>query len=999
MQWLIDASNRSLRLEDDATLLFAIARFAVHLAEADELDDAGDLLLALRRFNTSTQFRDTLLPLLADGDLSQDAIRRAFERFVAATGAMDFPPEYRLLGCRLGALDDPACGRHRGQLTWLVIDRPGAAAPAVLDDLRLDVGGQARQQISLLVAPPLPAGLSETPDASLLRIGFAGSLEGSLGAGLPIRLGSIDASSGARGRYAVDYYLSRRNRPLVAQLLGKFLSSAPSPFDLPSLSKQFQEHRLLGLSIRADGELRAGLALKVGHSLELIRDAGKVLGASAGPLAGIGGEASAAIDLQLDESGSYELLVQPAAEATEPDADGLAAAPGWPEDAVRVRLRRREDSSRATRSALRVGIDTGDAFEALRSRLLTGIHGIDILLQQFQGLLPASRPLNARLRQDLARQLEDPLLAGLIARLLGQTGSANLTALLGERLARAADRLEGFWLQRADMASAELVRRVLSLRAMPLDPTERERLRQVLEPIVQDVVEQLHAQLRKQIESTLEDGPDSAGADALIAALRRVGDPIAELVDDGVSRVDALDAAARRALQGLQRSLAATTDALVQARATRIGAELRAEHRRSLGRGLDLVVDLDPEHPEAAELYRELITGSLEGVFASVAEHGAGTGAILGATGQLARLAGIEKRSGVDVAILGVGAGARQLFSGQVEVSTDMGGHVQVRGRGQSSATIRILGEARSIGAVSAFEVATAALAGRFSLGLTLSHRDDDLDPEDVEAFFGSLEDTRIGLLPRGTSRTAGERIRALSAQEPAAPKAGELKVWLELNDAELLLLLQIDDPEAGLAGNGFSARMVRTTAIDAIVDGMLVAGKRTTLRNMERLIRRADLGTDLRSGIHAIAAGRRPMDIETFSPEGNLLNRLERVGQRARGLGELIGRMRQLYFSGQGVETGRWDESRYLRQQRRIDEILQFWFTAEPEDNLAFHRLLHKGQLMNPKVRPHSLALFRAFKQLAGDDGIGREAAPLLASILIPNAVAGGPTRELVLV
>lgn len=126
-------------------------------------------------------------------------------------------------------------------------------------------------------------------------------------------------------------------------------------------------------------------------------------------------------------------------------------------------------------------------------------------------------------------------------------------------------------------------------------------------------------------------------------------------------------------------------------------------------------------------------------------------------------------------------------------------------------------------------------------------------------------------------------------------------------------------------------------------------------------------------------------------------MNRLERIGKRAGALGELVVLMRELYFSAPLARSGRWDEAKYLQKQQRMDEILQFWFTSELEDNFALRRLLRKGRLLNARVRPHSLALFRALKRLAGGDGIGGEAAPLLASILIPDAGTG--TRELVLV
>jgi hypothetical protein len=352
----------------------------------------------------------------------------------------------------------------------------------------------------------------------------------------------------------------------------------------------------------------------------------------------------------------------------------------------------------------------------------------------------------------------------------------------------------------------------------------------------------------------------------------------------------------------------------------------------------------------------------------------------------------LDKKSGVEIAFLNLTASAQRIFSGQVDIRTDVGGNIDVSGRGDSKSVIGIGGESRRISMINVFEVAVASRTANMRLGLTLSHSGDKLDLQDVDDFFSNLEAPSLRLLPPGTSRTGVEALRERNLFSPGLTRAGELRVWMELNEQELLRMLQIQDPEAGPFRNPFDDKLVRDLAIDNIVNGVAVAGSRVTLRNMTRLAEKTGLGNDLASGIKAMANGRRPGQIDIFSTDGKLLDRMERVGQRAAACARMLKMMREVYFSGPLVQSGRWTDQDFLQRQRQIDQAIQFWFTAELEDNFSFKRLIRKGQFLNPKIRPHGLALLRTFKTLAsGDNGLGSpsdgEQAPLLASILTAQA------------
>jgi hypothetical protein len=897
MRWLIDAANKSLALQDDVVLLFALARLSVRLNEANALDDSEDLLRALRLFNASRQFRDAILGQISDdnlppaelienGNLTKAAIVTAFERFAAVNGGIDFPPEYRVLGCRLGRLDQATCAGHSGQLKWQIIDRAADTALDVLDDLKLDIGGDVKQHIDLSLAPSPPDEMPVPIDAQLVRIGLAGSLEGTLGGGVPIRFGRIDGQAAAQGRYSVDFFLTRRGHPVIAHMLGRFLATAPSPFDLPKLAEEIKDQRLLGMRALASGELHLGGSLTVGTSMSLIG------GPIASPDAPVSAEIGASLGLSLAESGNYELTVQAATNAASIGSDALPAPPR--EDAIRVRIHRQRVGTRGRTFGMRVGIDAGAAFKALRPQLLSRLGDIDALIQQVDAMLPPSRWLLGELREGLSSALADPTLNEIGMRLLGQPGSSELSTLLAKRLAQEADRLAGIWLPQSDAAAAELLRRLLAGREQPLTPTERQLLSTTLQPVVGVAVAGLRTRLEQRVRQSMD-----ANSEALANALERAGTPIESAIDRGSEHIDAVTGALGRALQGLQNSVVAMTDGLQRAREVRLNAQLRSEVRRTRGRTLDLIVDLDPQHPDAGRVYRAIMTGSMDAAFgATSADPASRSGAILGVRGQLAKMAAIEKRSDLDVAFLGLNVSTQQLFNGQVEITADTGGNIDVRGRGTSSSTTTILGEARTIGAISAFEVAAAARTGHLSLGLNLSHRGDALDAEDVRTFLSSLEDPRMALLPQGTASLGAERMDALTEKNRDLPIAGELRVWLELNEAELLRLMQVQDADAGLGGNRFSAGLVKRTAIDAILDASAISGSQTTRRNMERVARDTGLGDDLRTAVHALAAGKRPIGVESFSAEGDLMNRMERIIKRAEALVNLIELMREIYFS-----------------------------------------------------------------------------------------------------
>lgn len=970
MNWLISSANKILKLEDDVAMLAAIAKAAAVIERGDLVAGSDEIQTLLRELAQGpSERRNAIIEAIASPLLQGNAIAEAFERYVRVVGSIAPPAEYRLLFCRLGAMDSASCQGLDNRIQWRVIDREPATSRQVFSDLKLDIGAQVRQGFSLSIDPELPAELGPVLQGHSFRVGMEGNLEGSVAGNMPIRLGSINGGLSATGALRLDFYCLRHGNPLVAKAFSQFLENAPSPYQLRAVSRELDARRLHGIRLRATGSAQLSGAIKVGESLDVIR----------GLPSGIEG----GVDFSIAETGGFDLIVRSA------DPTAGRGAP------VQVQIRRSRNQTTSMGLGLRVGVDFTSLYQTLKPHLEKDLVGLDRLLDQIHAMMPPSRVVEDVLADRVRQWFKDDAARVLIDRLLGQSGSDDLSHILKGQLGQLMDTFDGLWVDQVETAALDLVGRLVNQPTSNLDAGSRALAMELLQPGLVAVLTSLRTQLREHLVETVSKTTSEGAFDRLSQDLLKVGQRIDNTAASASERLDALSRGLGLALQGYQNSLTRLSEALASTEEAKLGIQFRAHTRRRRGQALDLQLDLDPHHEDAPTVYQQVLTGSLESAF----EHArSGSGAVLNVTGELAAIAGVQKHSRLDIAFLGIKLTSERLFTGDLAVTTDHNGNLAVHGRGESAAGIGVLGEKRRISAINVFDLAIAPQTRRLSLGLTLSQRNERLDDDDVTQFFDSLAADRIDLLPDALGAEGVQRLRALRDQDADHVVGGELRVWMELGESELLRLLSIRDVSAGLVGNPIDREQVGFIAVDAIVDAMQASGGKPAreLREMELLVDEYGLAGDIRELLRKMVRRQTSMpgDISDGSIEGVRFRRMQRMADRASGFADLIQTLREIYFSAEKVQSGAWDKDDYLSRQEEIDKTLQFWFTAEPEDTFdLFGRLsrLFRSEterepetlgLLNQKVRPYTLALLRTIKLLTAtrigtDDG-----APLLASM-----------------
>jgi hypothetical protein len=974
VNWLISPANRVLKLDADVTMLAAAARVA-EVIERGGLPGIGDDGLTwLRRLAEGpSEQRAAIIEAIASRSLTADAIAEVFDRYVRVLGSVVPPAEYGLLFCRLGHLDGVSCRGQGTRIHWRLVDREPATSRHAFRDPKLGIGARLRRGFLVSVDPELPAELGPATPGHRLRVGIEGDLEGSAAGRMPIRLGSMAAGLSARGALRLDFYCLHQGSPLVATALGRFLENAPNPFQLGDVSRELEARRLQGLRFQSAGRVRLSSAVKLGDGLDLIR----------GLPSRIGAAVDGGVGFTAEQGGEYNLLVSSAAPP---------AGRGAP---IQVQIRRGAGQTTNVDAAIAVEVDFTGLYQAIRPQLERGLPKLQTLLDRIHGLMPPSRLVADVLVDRVGRWVEDDRSRALVERLLARSGTDDLTDPLASQVGRLLDTFDGLWVERVETAAPDLVDRLVSQSLSLIDAGSRALAMELLQPGIAVVLTTLRARLREHLIATVGEAASGDAFDGLIADLRAVGHRVEATAASASQRLEALCLALGLALQGYQNSLTRLCEAVASSEQAKLGIQLRASRRRRRGQALDLRLELDPRHPDAATVYQQVLTGSMQGAF----EHArAGSGAVLNIDGELAGFAGVKRHGAMEIGFLGVKLSGERLFNGDLAVTADHSGNIAVHGRGESAAGIGVFGERRAISAVNVFDLAVARETRRMSLCLTLSQRNERLDDGDVTRFFDSLAADGIDLLPDALGVEAVQRLRALRDRDADHVVGGELRVWMALGQAELLRLLSVRDVSAGLPGNPMDREVVAFAAADAIVDAMQATGGKPSreLREMERLVEEFGLAGDVRGLMRKMVRRQTSMpgSIPDGSVEGVRFRRMQRMADRAIGFADLVETLREVYFSAEKVQSGAWDHDEYLSRQKAIDETLQFWFTPELEDTFDLvgrvSRFLRGGTergagdlgLLNQKVRPYTIALLRAVKLLTAPRIEPEGGAPLLAGV-----------------
>lgn len=965
MSWIMRSATEAVDLNKDKGVLLAVAVLADSLAKNPRgIAGTNDLLSLLTRLSQADQgVRDEVIDILGRAAFDLVPEETAANLGATVTAMQGHLQKLGLLTCRWDQLGTAACADKPPVLHWSSVDRFSSPVGPGTDQIALNVSGLFDRGLAFDANPTIPTEM-ETSGTPAVRLGLRGKVESKSSAKIPIRLGSIGLSAESHGATHIDWFVARGGHRFVAGSFAATIDALANPFDLDALSMAFQDEGLLGVSVDAGGGFGLGGSLSIGITDQLF------------------GQGGAKIELGFHSSrrGEFRLSVRPAGrESADPRA-------------VRVDIRRTRVSEDVTSAAVGLTFDLSPTLKKLRPTLIKEAEEAGALLTELQDFFPPSEKIRGELTRQIESRVAAPELRAVLGTALGSSKDATDLDRLRQRLETAIDAQTDIWRTNLSTVAENAARDAID--GLPLPEDDRVLFRSISKIVAEQALSALHEDLDRELDRRIA---DSEAFGRLESALKEAGGK----VDSGLARTDALSDPVKKQLDRFQHVLAAITEAIQHSGEVKLDARWRTEERRSQGRTIDQSLLFRPDHPKAGDLYTRALTGSFEDLFESIAgktaeETEKGPVTLIGGT--LQEFANVRKQSGFELTLLDFKLGGQSLFDADVVIETDASGNIRVCTKATSSWSRWRPGESSNFEAVNVFELATAQETRRMNLSLSLSQVHKELREGEIREFFSGLADKRIALLAHGDMQSALEKLRR-AAPDAGVRRSGEIRAWIELDEATLLRLLRISKPGAGPAANALTdhgKREIYEIAIDAMVAGLRTTGSSTDYRNLKRYLEtnghRDDLATvlkDMRLKNKRHKYAPHPSDDSIMVSGQPQYDRLEGIAKRAEGLVGTILAMREIYFSKPGASG--WSIRDYQERQKTINDQIVYWVRGQPVDRGWFAVLTG-----NDSIGPYMLAFFKAIADLSRSPVAASAAPPLLASIVVPHA---GRENEIMLV
>ena len=288
-----------------------------------------------------------------------------------------------------------------------------------------------------------------------------------------------------------------------------------------------------------------------------------------------------------------------------------------------------------------------------------------------------------------------------------------------------------------------------------------EEIASLVKEKAREAVDSLNGEMEERLATVLE---ARSGADAIGAALAQ----FAEVREDAAEEMDrtaaALLAPFTRLLAHYRATEARLNDAVEAAAKAKLAVRFaRVVSRRSKAQAL-LVFDLDPRDADAAELYREMLTGDFRA--AMKAASGSPHGAITLRDSVFKRVFDDEETSGITFDLLGLKMSSERKLSARIKVEHDVGGQIRVfEAEGSVSEEVAALGEGQSMRVDSALSFLAAA-DSTDALAVYLKYEDARMTDREMREYVQSLEDA--GLLADGAALRLAESDGELAAGDGA---------------------------------------------------------------------------------------------------------------------------------------------------------------------------------------------------------------------------------------
>lgn len=529
---LSDLLTSETGLKDEIDSLNTLHRLAtdwedikVQFADLDGIDDLIDLINAITNRNKEIK---TGLANIGINVSQMNVISNFLSRFSGQLDDLD--PDLKML---LRPVSDFAetGSRDPGEIDLPLISlEKSRASGKTLKGTQLDLtlSGEATAFLEAEAGDMLPYPGAATP-GSHLRLTATGSLSAGAGARLPFTTGAVGFSASTEAGTTLSYYFKTKPKSLYALELARHLPNLNSPFDYKGLVETMSRDELDAISFKINGSAGGKVTLAIAQSVNLFT-------------AKLPTEIGYTFSASIERSGFLDVVMR------------AERKPRGALEKVRMTLSRSKSTEKASSSAIRIVVDSGELFTALRDTLQDLLKDYKELVNEYQEYLTPGTWLKDQASEwagdTLDRLIEEDAVREAIGTVFGRTNATDkFQKRIADAFENAGNRVTGFF----DDQTASVKNRLKVALVQELPKPLVDVLGTRLEQLIDDGIQTIRSRLDKKIKDFSKN--QVSRADAQLKKLKKARKPIKTAIDNAVTKADKLLAGVRKTLSEIEKTL------------------------------------------------------------------------------------------------------------------------------------------------------------------------------------------------------------------------------------------------------------------------------------------------------------------------------------------------------------------------------------------------------------------------------------------------------------
>ena len=576
-----------------------------------------------------------------------------------------------------------------------------------------------------------------------------------LGANLSAAVDTLNLGVGgsAKGKVAADVYFLEEKQARFGSAAAENLAALVgckngpcSPLNVRQMQRLIDQAGLYCVKFTADSRLQLKASLGLGQSF----DAGNKVKVKMG----------VAVDYTAIETGLFDYLL------TRHQADA--------EEAIAIQIKRSSKDEQTVGQSFRLDFDVSGLARHLQEVLGDHFGDAKEAIEELRDLLPGSNFIRDKLAAVIDENLDDETSRKQIKTLLGFTPGQAPETVLRDRIIDAIEGKSEKWADEGEKAVNTVLAEIS--REQPLLESLIPKVREAITKAIQEKRKQLPIKVAEKVGS-------NDAYKAFAARLNQAGAKISGTIKGKDKRIAEASKGAEELLDRVQGVINKAESLLKKAAEKKITLRAFSERKSIAKEGLDLRFDMFPGREGAQEAVDSILLGDMGKVMDLIKAHAANpaTAPIKGISGDYQLFEKLTTTGGSEIVLFDLKLGSKSIIDAEVDWRIDVAGNISVVSRAEFKRINQGRGESRTVRIVESSEMLLASQKNSLTLGITVSHEDDDLKVSEARDFLSGLIHRK--LLPATAASGAGSLMASLGDREATK---GRIDVGITFTRAQI---------------------------------------------------------------------------------------------------------------------------------------------------------------------------------------------------------------------